>query len=420
DPPTDTLIRLAELVLNKNTFSFRDEVFSQMSGVAMGTKMGPSYACLFMGHLEHTLLQQYKKPVPEIYKRYIDDGIGATSLSYNQLLDFINFVQNFHPAVKFTYEISEKSVTFLDMKLYLKQGKLTTSVHYKSTDSHSYLDYRSSHNPSTKNSIPFSQFLRLRRLCSDDADFEEKAEEMANFFLQRRYPENTVKKALDQVRPIPRQKTLQPNSKTAAEERPIMSLLYHPSTIRVRKIILSNWSLLQARTEVAKIFSRPPLIAYKRDTNIRDMLVRSKLRQPATRTPGTTPCNQEKCKTCPFICTNVSIKGPKSKMNITKQFNCQTYNIVYVIHCTKCAKLYIGETGRTLDTRFKEHLADIKHHRDKPVANHFNQAGHSIHNIRVKGLWLLFTDNASDRKDMESHLIDKLGSRRPGGINEKL
>ena len=86
----------------------------------------------------------------------------------------------------------------------------------------------------------------------------------------------------------------------------------------------------------------------------------------------------------------------------------------------KCAKLYIGETGRTLDTCFKEHLADLKHHRDKPVANHFNQAEHSIHNIRVKGLRNLFTDNASDRKDMESHLIDKFGSRRPGEMNEKL
>ena len=62
----------------------------------MDMKMGPSYTCLFKGHLE-----QYKKLVPEIYKRYSDDGIGATSLSYNQLLDFINFVQNFHPAVKF-------------------------------------------------------------------------------------------------------------------------------------------------------------------------------------------------------------------------------------------------------------------------------------------------------------------------------
>ena len=58
DPSTDTLTHLAELVLNKNSFAFCDEVFLQMSGVAMGMKMGPSYACLFMGHLEHTLLQQ--------------------------------------------------------------------------------------------------------------------------------------------------------------------------------------------------------------------------------------------------------------------------------------------------------------------------------------------------------------------------
>ena len=35
---------------------------------------------------------------------------------------------------------------------------------------------------------------------------KKKAEEMANFFVQRRYPENTVKKALDQVRSTPRKK----------------------------------------------------------------------------------------------------------------------------------------------------------------------------------------------------------------------
>ena len=76
----DTLIRLAEVVLNKIFFllSFRDEVFLQMSGVAIGKKMGPSYVCLFMGHFDYTLLQQYKKPVPRIYSRDIDDSIGAT------------------------------------------------------------------------------------------------------------------------------------------------------------------------------------------------------------------------------------------------------------------------------------------------------------------------------------------------------
>ena len=140
--------------------------------------------------------------------------------------------------------------------------------------------------------------------------------------------------------------------------------------------------------------------------------------QPATRTPGTTLCNQGKCKTCPFISTAINVQRPKSEMNITKQFSCQTY-IIYIIDCTKCYKLYISKTECTLNTCFKEHLADIKHHREKPVANHFNQA-RSVHDIHVKWLWVLFTDNASDRKDMETHLIDKLGSRTPGGMNENL
>ena len=30
-----------------------------------------------------------------------------------------------------------------------------------------------------KNSIPYSQFLRLRRLCSDDSDFISKLEEIS-------------------------------------------------------------------------------------------------------------------------------------------------------------------------------------------------------------------------------------------------
>ena len=211
----------------------------------MGTKMGPGYACPFMGHLEQKLLQHYSKPVPEMYKKYIDNGIGATSMSHSQLLDFIEFVQNFHPPVKLTYEIFEQSVACLNMDISLKYRKLTKPAHYKATDSHSYLDYRSSHNPSTqKNSIPSSQFLRLCYLWSDDTDFEKKrAEEMVEFFNQRHYPEDIVRTALQKVKTIPRQQTLQPNDKTATEKRPVISLLYHPSTNLVRKIIQSNWSL---------------------------------------------------------------------------------------------------------------------------------------------------------------------------------
>ncbi len=51
NPPTSTLLRLAELVLTTNWFSFNDRFYVQVGGVAVGSKLGPSYAYLFVGLL---------------------------------------------------------------------------------------------------------------------------------------------------------------------------------------------------------------------------------------------------------------------------------------------------------------------------------------------------------------------------------
>ena len=45
----------------------------------MGTKMGSSYANLFVGFIAHQFFSQYHGLKPELYGRYIDDCIGATS-----------------------------------------------------------------------------------------------------------------------------------------------------------------------------------------------------------------------------------------------------------------------------------------------------------------------------------------------------
>ena len=59
EPPTSTLVRLAELVLKLNSFEFNNSFYQQVGGVAMGTKMGPNYACLFVGHVESKMFQDY-------------------------------------------------------------------------------------------------------------------------------------------------------------------------------------------------------------------------------------------------------------------------------------------------------------------------------------------------------------------------
>ena len=56
EPSSETLLRLAELVLTLNCFSFGGNYYKQTNGVAMDTKMGPSYANLFVGFIEHHFL----------------------------------------------------------------------------------------------------------------------------------------------------------------------------------------------------------------------------------------------------------------------------------------------------------------------------------------------------------------------------
>ena len=136
------------------------EIFKQINGVAMGTKMGPNYANLFAGYVEEQIFNQFNSPKPELFGRYIDDCLGATSCTKEELEQFIGFVNSFHPALKFTWEISETSVTFLDINISVQDNKLATSVHYKPTDSHSYLLYSSSHPSHFKDSIPYSPIFQ--------------------------------------------------------------------------------------------------------------------------------------------------------------------------------------------------------------------------------------------------------------------
>jgi len=87
EPSLGTLLRLAELVLTLNCYLFADSSFKQINGVAMGTKMGPSCANLFVGYIEHQFFNQYNGSKPE--RRFLFLQGGPQSI-YNrcQLVSF--------------------------------------------------------------------------------------------------------------------------------------------------------------------------------------------------------------------------------------------------------------------------------------------------------------------------------------------
>ena len=123
---------------------------------------------------------------------------------------------------------------YIDIKSLTEGNGLCTSVYYKPTDLHSYLLYSSSHSSHGKNSIPFSQFLRLRRLRSDDSDFSEKSEAMCQFYHKRGILFLSFKRA-----------TTAPNKVIDSQQykqlRRKILITFHPHNQALKSIIRKNF-----------------------------------------------------------------------------------------------------------------------------------------------------------------------------------
>ncbi len=75
------------------------------------------------------------------WKRYIDDILLIWTGTEEELKKFLAFIDTLHPTIKFTsdYDFQTKSVSYLDTRITIKNGKLTTDLYQKDTHSAQYL-----------------------------------------------------------------------------------------------------------------------------------------------------------------------------------------------------------------------------------------------------------------------------------------
>ena len=314
-------------------------------------------------------------------------------------------------------------LSFLDLTITINDNSITTSIYYKPTDAHSYLRYDSSHPPSTKKAIPYSQLLRLRRICPNNTDYHHRIDACLDFFRARGYPDTILNKAKSRALRITWDEAMTPstNNRQTLARTPLV-LTYHPLNTPVVQTILNNFDILRNDSDTSTIFTSLPVIAYRRDKNLRDQLVRSSLRPthhnstPAL-SPGTLPCKRPRCKTCPHTHTVSSISGPKGRIRIHNSFTCTSKDVIYVLSCLKCNSLYVGETKRLFSERFREHLRDIRLHNDTPVADHFFQPSHDVTRDLRCTVIRQNTRDDDDRKRLERRIIYNLGTLQPDGMN---
>ena len=109
---TSALVCITQIIY----FEFNSKTKQQISGTAIGTKFAPPYACIFMDKVQTEFLDK-ELLKPWVWLKYIDGIFFVWIHGEESLQQFLEHLNDFHPGLRFTYEISAHQVNFLDVLL---------------------------------------------------------------------------------------------------------------------------------------------------------------------------------------------------------------------------------------------------------------------------------------------------------------
>ena len=436
NPTNASLCKLLELVLTTNNFLFDNKEYLQIGGTAMGTKLAPSFANLFMGHFEDKYVYSYPLQ-PFIWKRFIDDIFFVWTYGQDELDKFVRYLNSCHDTIKFTLETSCLKINFLDITITKEtDGHMSTNLYCKPTDSHNYLLYSSEHPRHLLNGIPYSQFVRIKRLCTKPEDFRLNALMLITHFIRRGYPKHLVQKALGKTDSLNREDLL--NKETLKQpidhntpQKFYCVTTHNPANPPIKETITSNWDILGKTKTSRPLLESEIVFGLRRNKNLSDHLVRASTstKHNDAKLVVARPCKRPStCRYCPklntsgtFIC-KTNNQRLISKVNI----NCQSTNCIYLITCSHCGIQYVGQTKNKILTRFNSHHYDISHNSDTTVARHFNKCPrHSPAKFEGLSIAILSFIRAppdtkagqAERDKEEKRWIHRLSSVVPRGLN---
>ena len=288
----------------------------------MGSPISPGVADLTMEDFEEKALSTAPTP-PKVWYRYVDDTF--TVLHQYHIQEFTDHINSQNPHIKFTIEEEQDGqLPFLDTCVCLNDdGTLKIKVYRKPTHTDQYLNWESNHHLEHKRSVVRTLLRRAETLVTEADDKQEEIKHVKKALTANGYRKWSFK--------LPRKK----EKKKEDSDKDSTSAKKFPVALPYVK------GLSEQLQRVFKTHDVPTF--HKPFNTLRSLLVR-----------------------------------PKDKSEKEKQCG-----LVYSIKCKSCEKEYIGETARSLGTRFKEHT-DGKHP-NSAVNEHTQDTGHlyTLQDVKV-------------------------------------
>ena len=144
------------------------------------------------------------------YKRFIDDIIAAMIGTKEDAQGFVEWMNTLWPGIEFTFEWSDKELTYLDVTLTISEDRLETDRHVKSTNPQLFIHYKSNHPPQSFKAIVYGQAITVKTICSKEEFVGKHYENLKSQFLVRGYPIQIVEGNLARGAALDRVELLNP------------------------------------------------------------------------------------------------------------------------------------------------------------------------------------------------------------------
>uniref|UniRef100_A0A7I4XVS1 Reverse transcriptase domain-containing protein n=1 Tax=Haemonchus contortus TaxID=6289 RepID=A0A7I4XVS1_HAECO len=287
---------LIEAALECNIFCFDNKFYKQKRGLAMGNRIAPVLAVIFLDHIEKSSLTSGIL----FYKRYIDDVfvIGTTE---EDLVETLKRLNSHDANITFTREDPGRDgfLPFLNTKVRISEGYKEHLWYRKSASSNILLHSRSAHPVYMKANVVRNLLQTKRKLGTRrDSVVDAKVESILN---SNGYFEGNTK-------------TWVPY-RTADGVSLILPFVNDKMAREVNHIVKNS------ELPIRLVFRPPP--------TLKDFLTSSRIYEKR--------CREQSCRYC------------------TSEKICELQGTVYLIQCGGCGEKYVGETARPLKIRLDEH-----------------------------------------------------------------
>lgn len=177
------------LLIDCATFTYKEQTYQQIRGLAMGSSLSPLLARIVMTDIINRQINTMMNP-PKLLKVYVDDTICiAKKDKVNEILMRLNA---YHATIQFTVEIEgEIGINFLNMTLKRKGARITTNWYKKEYASDRMLNYMSSHERTQIRATAIAHIKTVINL-SAGRHFHENRKKVQDTLRLNNFPEITI------------------------------------------------------------------------------------------------------------------------------------------------------------------------------------------------------------------------------------